>query len=61
MQTYLNGNIYTYNKMRDISLNVTICVNKDWDEVVNDYCKKTGRVKSRLIQIAVENYMKENK
>ena len=35
-------------------------VKKDWDDKVNKYCEDTARVKSRLIQLAVEKYMEEN-
>lgn len=40
---------------------MNIYVNKGWEDEVDKYCKDTGRVKSRLIQIAVNKYMKENK
>jgi len=46
--------------MSDESVQIHIYVKKDWDEEVEKYCNDTGRVKSRLIQIAVKKYMKEN-
>jgi len=46
--------------MSEISVQIGIYVGKDWDERVNKYCKDTGRVKGRLIQIAVEKYIEEN-
>ena len=42
------------------NLSINVYVGKNWNDKVEKYCEETARVKSRLIQIAVEKYMKEN-
>jgi len=57
-------NVYKYTILnnimdKDVHISINSYVSEVWNQEVDKYCKETGRVKSKLIQIAVSKYMKE--